>query len=184
MAIKAGEVALVLLAAGRSERFGARKLEVDLNGLPLGAHAALLFAGFGFAQHLVVVGASALNFGDYGFTPIINPAPEQGQSSSLRLGIGAVTAKACMVALADMPFVTSAHVEALMQGFDGDLIASACDRPVMPPALFGDQHFPALAALSGDQGARFLLRDAPTIMGDPLCLADIDHPDDLTKWTG
>ena len=182
VAIDASNVALVLLAAGRSERFGARKMEADLNGLPLGLHAAQLFAGFGFAQHLVVVGTSELNFDANGFVTIVNPAPEQGQSSSLRLGICAVTAKACMIALADMPFVTVDHVNAMLAQFDGDRLASSCDTRIMPPALFGERHYAPLAALTGDQGARILLRDAPHVVGDRKCLADIDHPDDLAEW--
>ena len=182
MAIDASDVALVLLAAGRSQRFGARKLEADLHGAPLGLHAARLFAGFSIAQHLAVVGPDALAFAAHGFTVIINPAPEAGQSSSLRLGVGAVTAKACLIALADMPFVTRAHVAAMFAQFDGSRLASSCAGRIMPPALFGQQHFAALMNLSGDQGARVLLRDAPFVVGDARCLADIDHPDDLAKW--
>jgi molybdenum cofactor cytidylyltransferase len=180
--IDAAQVALVLLAAGRGERFGGGKLAADLQGLPLGLHAAQLFAGFGFAQHLVVTAKSGADYGGMGYDVIINPAPEQGQASSLRLGIGKVRAKACLIALADMPFVTDAHIRALLAGFDGDRIASSCEGRLMPPALFGAAHYPGLMALEGDQGARKLLRGAPFVAADARCLADIDTEEDLKRW--
>ncbi|MEY2928372.1 MAG: hypothetical protein RL367_2849 [Pseudomonadota bacterium] len=182
MVIDADEVAIVLLAAGRSRRFGAAKLDAPLHGQALGLHAAQFYAGFGFAQHLVVKGQGGPDYAALGYTIITNPAPAQGQASSLRLGMGAVRAKACLIALADMPFVTRAHITALLDGFDGDRIASSLDGRTMPPALFGAQHFATLMALEGDQGARLLLRGARAIAGDAKCLADIDHPGDLTHW--
>jgi molybdenum cofactor cytidylyltransferase len=180
--IDADQVALVLLAAGRGERFGGGKLAADLRGLPLGLHAARLVAGFGFAQLLVVTATGGPDYGGMGYQVIVNPAPEQGQASSVRLGIATVCAKACLIALADMPFVTDAHIRALLAGFDGDRIASSCEGRVMPPALFGAAHYQALMALEGDQGARKLLQGALTVEADARCLADIDTVDDLARW--
>ncbi len=182
MPIDASNVTLVLLAAGRSQRFGGAKLNAPLNGKPMGLHAAETLAGFGFAARLAVVGRAGPDFAALGYEIMANPAPEQGQASSLRLGVGAVQTSACMIVLADMPFVTSAHIQALLEGFDGDRIASSSDGRTLPPALFGAQHFAALMALEGDHGARALLRGAPCIAGDAKCLADIDHPDDLAHW--
>jgi molybdenum cofactor cytidylyltransferase len=182
MAIDAGDVALVLLAAGQAERFGAPKLNADLQGVPLGLHAARIFARFGFAQHLVVTGKGGPDFAALGYHVIVNTAPELGQASSLRLGVSAVHTKACVIALADMPFVTDDHIRNLLAGFGGDRIASSCAGKVMPPAVFGAAHFPALMALEGDQGARKLLQDAPVVDADARCLADIDTAEDLARW--
>ena len=48
-------VAAILLAAGRSRRFGAAdKLAVDLDGLPLGLHAARTLADVPLAARILV----------------------------------------------------------------------------------------------------------------------------------
>ena len=54
----------------------------------------------------------------------------------------------------------------------------------MPPAIFPKSRFPELMALSGDQGARLLLRDAVGVLADQRILADIDTPADLAAHEG
>ena len=81
-------------------------------------------------------------------------------------------------ALGDMPFVTEAHLRALLAA-DGDMAASALDGQAMPPALFSRTRAQALLGLEGDRGAGRLLADATLVPGDAALLADIDRPSDL-----
>jgi len=183
--IGAERVALVLLAAGLSTRFGAEdKLAAPLNGLPLGLHAARTVAAIPFAARIAVTGARPLAFTSYGFTTVENDDPAAGQGRSIALGVQAARradVDAVLVMLADMPFVTAGHVRALFDGFDGNhaVVASTTGDWSGPPALFGAVHFDLLAQLSGDHGPRTLIKAADLVAALPAELADIDTRQDL-----
>ncbi|MFM9828266.1 MAG: NTP transferase domain-containing protein, partial [Sphingomonas sp.] len=178
---------LVLLAAGQSTRFGlSDKLVAPLGGKPLYRHAADTLAAVPFLGRVVISSDRDPVLGVDGFDSIVNEAPERGLSSSLVLGVGAAQrlgAAAILVALADMPFVTSAHVCALFAAADGPaaMVASAIDDRAMPPALFAAGRFADLAGSSGDQGARALLGAATLVAATAHELSDIDTPDDLAR---
>ena len=183
--IAAETVVLVLLAAGTSSRFGPRdKLAVRVDGLALGLHAARTLGSLPFAAKIAVVRAGGPDFAHHGFGIVINPDPGAGQSGSIRLGVARARLSqphAVLIALADMPFVTAAHVVALMAAFDGPdaIIASTQGDRASPPALFGMALFPLLEELTGDAGARTMLRRARLVTAPAAELADIDTPDDL-----
>ena len=180
MAIEPQKVAALLLAAGRSERFGGPKLQADLNGAPLGLHAARRVADVPFAQHIAVTGPNAPDYAPLGFHIIATDDLGAPQSHSLALGISALDdVEACLVVLADMPFITRAHIEAMLAAFDGGVLASTAGGAHMPPALFPRATFERLKALTGDQGGRGLFKDARLIAADPASLRDIDTPADL-----
>lgn len=178
-------VALVLLAAGASTRFGPRdKLAEPLGELPLGLHAARTLGRIPFAARIVVTRHGGPDFRRYGFTPVHNPDPGTGQSASIRLGLAQARLtgpKAVLIALADMPFVTVAHIEALLARFDATdpVVGSTDGRTPLPPALFGAATFDALDRLSGDAGARVLLTHAALVAAPPAELADFDTPAEL-----
>jgi molybdenum cofactor cytidylyltransferase len=182
--IEPGRVAAVLLAAGRSTRFGdADKLGAPLGGIALGLHAARLLASIPFARRIAVVAQAAPDYAALGFTTLVNERPEAGLSRSLALGVAVVgKVDAVLIALADMPFVTRAHVEHLLACYQDaiSIVASAHETP-SPPALFGAAWFDRLCALDGDRGAGLLLRQAELVHCDARSLADIDTPDDLTR---
>ncbi len=183
MAISAGRVTAVLLAAGRGERFGGDKLAAPFRGRPLGEHAAAMLGAFPFAAHIAVTGPSALDLAAFGFDCRRAP-PDAPMSVSLQLGIAAAAqteCDACLVALADMPLVPAAHLAALLAAHDGALTATLSDGTRMVPALIARSAFPSIAALTGDQGARALLRAAPGVVAPPAWLVDIDTPGDIAR---
>jgi molybdenum cofactor cytidylyltransferase len=187
MPIHPQHVACILLAAGRSERFGGDdKLLSDLFGKPLVIHAATALRALPF-QHRIIVGSSAvIDLNIEGFGSVKREFAGAPQSRSIALGVEAAMKLGCdaiMVALADMPFIPQSHFAALMAAFSGSgsIIASQSGQAIMPPALFGQQHFEALAGLSGDQGARALLERAETISLPSGADIDIDTQDDLAR---
>lgn len=178
-------VALVLLAAGRSRRFeGGDKLAEPFLGKPLAFHVVTALEAIPFLARIAVVSGTGLDFGALGCRVVENSASSSGQARSLRLGVSAARAsgaEAVLVALADMPRVTAAHVRRLMDAASGaDAIVASSDgvRPG-PPALFGAALFDALLALEGDQGARELIRRGRHVVASPAELADIDTRADL-----
>ncbi len=187
--IDADEIAVILLAAGRSQRFGETdKLSVPLGGRPLALHAAERAVELGAGRRIAVCsghGLVAVDLARRGFDVAINPHSERGLASSLAIGIGRAAesdAKAVLVLLADMPFVRTAHLRALLDRFDAKrapVVASSRAGLPMPPALFDRAHFAALLASSGDEGGRALIRSAALVAAEPDELADIDRPADL-----
>ncbi len=170
------ETALVLLAAGRSERFGASKLDQDLNGLPLGLHAARALAALPFARRVAVTGRCAIDFAAEGYAVVRNDDPARDMASSVRLGVSAAgDAAAVLLVLADMPGVTAAHVARLFAASEGaTVVASGDGERAMPPVLFAQALFPQLLALRGDHGARDLIRGARQVVAPAGMLVDVD----------
>jgi molybdenum cofactor cytidylyltransferase len=184
--IAPAQVALVLLAAGRSMRFGpADKLAWPVRGDALGLHAARRLAAVPFGAHIAVTGGG-VDYTALGYEHVPNDAPEMGQSRSIALGVARARGfAAVMIALADMPLVEEAHVMALLARVSGpsSMVASMGEHPC-PPAVFGRDWFDALSTLEGDRGARTLLSGAVLVAASPASLTDIDTLKDLAESFG
>lgn len=177
------KIAAVLLAAGRSTRFGSQdKLLALLDGIPLGLHVARTLVSLPFAARLVVTGTIDRRWP--GFEIVRNGQPELGMGRSIALGVAAARglgADGVLVALADMPRVSADHFTRLLacgQGADS-MAASSDGVNRLPPALFGAAWFDRLERLSADRGARELLDRAQIVQCPSPELIDIDDPADL-----
>ncbi len=177
----------LLLAAGLSRRFGSDdKLASDYRGRPLVQHAADTLAGLGFARRLAVVNSSgpvADMLAAAGFDIVLNQAPEDGLSSSIRLGIMELArdGRPVLIALGDMPLVPGRHFAALCAALSdtGAIAASyGLGKPTVP-AAFSTSTFPDLLDQSGDAGAQRLLASAVKVPVSSDSLLDIDRRDDL-----
>jgi CTP:molybdopterin cytidylyltransferase MocA len=158
----------VLLAAGRSRRFGRDKRLLPFRGSTLIETVAAALAA-ATAPRLVVLGpgdeviAASLETFDYRI--VVNPAPETGLGASLALAAGALAAEAAsidglIVALADQPLADVALFSALVAAGRTGGGWAACDygagaRGV--PARLPVAALARLADLAGDRGARDLL---------------------------
>ncbi|CAN5328846.1 hypothetical protein BH10PSE12_BH10PSE12_02130 [soil metagenome] len=184
-------VAVVLLAAGRSMRFGeGDKLLAAYRGKPLYRHAAETIAALPFAHRIAVVrvadraGAIHAGLAALGLTLLVNDAPETGLASSLVLAIAHVADLDCsgvLICLADMPAVPADHLIRLCETAQdiSSIVASTDGVTPSPPAFIGRAHFDALLALRGDKGARDLLERGMMIAADGRLLRDVDLPADL-----
>jgi CTP:molybdopterin cytidylyltransferase MocA len=196
-------VAAVVLAAGRSRRFGSAKLLAPLHGRPLAAHAfdvvSQARASGVVADAVAVVASGDDAVADLalaaGARTIVNDAPDRGLSGSLRRGLAALGADAgaAIILLADQPLVRQEVVAALVGGWRAGLgvvlrprYAGAPDQPGHPVLL--DRSVWALAAaLEGDRGLGSLF--PPGAAGVALIDVagrnpDVDTPDDLTTLEG
>ena len=92
-----------------------------------------------------------------------NPDFADGLSSSLKAGIARVGAEAAgaMIVLGDMPGVSSADLDRLIEAFRKDgghsVVRAAHDGRRGNPVLLPRALFPAIAYLEGDTGARHLV---------------------------
>ncbi len=178
---------LVLLAAGRSLRFGDDdKLAADFLGQPLAMHVVTALEDVPFLARVAITSGTALDFGVRGYREIANPATEEGLSGSVRLGVAAAQAAgaaAMLIALADMPRVTAAHIYRLLDAAEGTdfVVASSDGVQPGPPALFAEARFAELAGAAGDAGGRAMIRGGVHIIASPDELIDVDTPDDLAR---
>jgi molybdenum cofactor cytidylyltransferase len=190
--------ASIILAAGAASRFGGNKLSAMLHDQMLGLYAAQMICSMGFGEVIAVCDPAQTSlcdaYRDLGIKVVENNAPERGQSASLQLGIAAIASQSrishapasILIALADMPCVTPAHLHAMFAAYavagEAQPVAShngVAKLPpvILPPALYQANNF------TGDQGARSYLASAIEIYGDPKMLCDVDHPDDLDALT-
>ncbi len=186
--IAEAEVAGILLAAGLSQRFGSPKLSAPFHGKPLALHAAETLARFRFGQLICVwsgaTGPVVETIAALGYRMVEQQRPELGLGSSVACGVSSALPagpRAILVALADMPVVSSGHIAKLLWTFTDDraIVASSNNRTAMPPALFGRRYFEELLELAGDRGAQQLLVNAPCVEAMPGELVDIDSPMDM-----
>lgn len=183
--MEAKQVVIAVLAAGNARRFGSDKLMADLDGAPLGVRAARTLADMGAAAHFAVCQPKAVIASLYtgaGYAVVENSNVNLGLSGSLHLAVAAAAktqAHALLIALADMPFITAAHIDALIMACDGEILASSDGNQPMPPAIFPRATWPFLLETTGDAGARQILARARTLPAPIGSLRDIDTPDDL-----
>jgi molybdenum cofactor cytidylyltransferase len=176
----------ILLAAGRSTRYGANKLLQSLNGEPLAHHAARTLSTIAFAHRVAVIGSTDLDLADFGFTTILAP-PLAPMSGSIACGIEAIAGldcDACLIALADMPLIPVRHFIALLDAHDDQVTATGNGALKTVPAIFSRAMFPALRALEGDRGAVGLLSAAPVVEAESRWMADVDTRFDLIRIQG
>lgn len=184
--IAAEDTALLLLAAGQSRRFGAgpSKLDAVLEGRPLGIHVVETLAVLPFHARLAVVRRSLIDYASHGYATIVNDDPVGDMASSLRLGVrraAEVKPQALLVVLSDMPRVTAGHIQRLLAAADGPsaIVASADGDAPRPPAVFGCALLPLLERLSGDSGARDIIRRGKHVHAPAEELVDIDTLEQL-----
>lgn len=188
----APDVAVAVLAAGQSRRFGeADKLAALFRGKPLGLHVTDTLAELPFAHRFIIAGTPAHpcveGWQAAGFEVIINADSASGMGSSLALAAELARkaeVSALLVALADMPLVPPSHFESLMErARPHTLRASHNGTSATPPALFGMEHFDRLTQAKGDEGARKLIRRADFFDCPSRLLVDIDDPETLASLT-
>jgi molybdenum cofactor cytidylyltransferase len=183
------KIAALLLAAGKSSRFGANKLMHPLNDQPIALHAAIALKS-AFPDALAVVSPGSpvqAVLEQAGLRAVVSERAAEGMGESLKTGIAATQdADGWVVALADMPFIRPAtHLaieRALRRG--AAIAAPTCEGERGHPVGLSSRFREELLSLEGDAGARFILkRHAAEIalieVGDPGVLKDIDTPQDL-----
>jgi molybdenum cofactor cytidylyltransferase len=189
-------IAALILAAGRSTRFGgkdATKVVAELSGVPLVrwvAGAALSSRArpvIAVTGHAADQTAAALEGCDVGIVHAADYAA--GLAHSLRAGLAAVpaTADGAVVLLADMPLVTSPLIDRLIDAFGSSADAAAVvptyDGRRGNPVLIARKLFAAVAALEGDRGAGQILAVAQDVVECPVTdaaiVTDVDTLADL-----
>lgn len=188
-------VTAIVLAGGRSSRFGRNKLAEPIGGQPLLEYAIDAVRPFA-SEILVVVAPEASQPVPPNATLVHDPSPFQGPLAGLLAGLDAAREAIVLVAAGDMPELFPAVVDALLASLDDIEIDAAvlehAGRPrPLPMAMRRDPARVTAAALI-DAGER-RLRSLPEALAtaviteatwrafdpDGRTMRDIDTPADL-----
>ncbi|MGO7872267.1 NTP transferase domain-containing protein [Rhizobium leguminosarum] len=200
--MREASVAIVILAAGKASRMGEgwrHKLLAEFDGVPLVRRSALTALAADAASVIVVTGhrrseiEAALD--GLALTFIDNPDYASGMASSLMAGFSsrdADSAEGILVMLADMPGISTTHLDALISAFrnaGGKAVVRAVSQgkpgnPVILPRSLSQ----AVLRLEGDVGARDIIATSglPVLdvdVGD-AALLDVDTPDEVLAAGG
>jgi CTP:molybdopterin cytidylyltransferase MocA len=187
-------VVILLPAAGASTRMrGADKLLEEVRGQPLLRDRVDLALGTGCTVAVTLpINADARRAALDGLNVTLLPVPDAatGMSASLRTGAAWAMvqhAAAVMVLLPDLPDLTAEDINTLLQANDFEHIFRACDANGTPghPVILPARLLPDLTRVTGDTGARDLLRAHP-VTPVPLpgshATTDLDTPEAWAAW--
>ena len=181
----------VILAAGSSRRFPVNKLL-----RPLPTNTCLLDIAYQHASALtpnvlLVINADAQmqqHCLAHRYNTLLNPQADTGMASSIACAVAATPqADGWAVFLADVPCIEPATLKLLADSWSAhEVTVPVYQQRHGHPVIFSGEWFTTLCALSGDQGARGLLRNNPAVYrletNDAGVCFDIDTESDWEAY--
>ena len=194
------QVGAVLLAAGAGSRLGHRpKSLLELGGVPLIRRQLIALFGAGVDEVVVVLGHHAELIEPavmtFPVTLVRNAHPDEGQVSSQRLGLAALTGKldAVIVALADQPLINAQDITALMAAFEARPAGTSVVYPKVNgergnPVMFTAEVREQILASAANVGCRQwqaanAVAVTPFVTDNRRYKVDIDTPEDIERFT-
>lgn len=165
----AARLAVVVLAAGQSRRFGAaNKLLAQIAGKPLARHVTTSLVGLPRAFGVVVTRNRNISglFRSACFR-IVVPEKAGTHSESLRAGLRYAErhgASHVLLLLADMPGIKSQYLKEMSKKIGIHPVISEHNKTTRPPALIPRSLYRRLLQLRGDRGAAAILRSRPDLI--------------------
>lgn len=192
-------VGAVLLAAGAGARMGGRpKPLLELGGVPLIRRQLIALSGAGIDEVVVVLGHHADLIEPvvqaFPVTVVRNPRPDDGQVSSQRLGLQALTGKldAMLVALADQPLLHAQDMTALISAYkkrpEGtSVVFPQVDGLPGNPVIFSAEVREQILAGAADLGCRQWRQAHPEaahafVTDNRRYRVDMDTEDDIHRF--
>jgi molybdenum cofactor cytidylyltransferase len=176
-------IGAVILAAGRSSRFGRPKQLVRFEGQTLLERAITAAIEGGCRPVVVVIGSDAAeiatDLASKSVSVVENRDSTAGIGTSIRAGVRhlsyvAPESNAVVLMVCDQPFVRAATVIDLITRWTKtgkSIVASSYSNTLGVPALFDSSCFGELFQLAGDRGAK------PIIFADPERVAAVSFPE-------
>jgi len=196
------KLAVIVLAAGESKRFGSPKQLALWEGLPLLQRVVDLVIDFGFkpwvalgGHHDSIIQHEKINLES---CQVVNVDDwSKGLSASIKATLGKLikeqkSLKGVIFLLADQPLLGQRELEKLFCAADEDHTQIICSEylingqaSVGVPAYFPKQYFESLMLLEGDKGAKQVIqKNKYKAIPMKKRLYDIDTPADLLELVG
>jgi len=186
-------IGVIILAAGSSSRLGHPKQLVRYRGKTLLQHTMDVLEQDFFHPKIVVLGANDAtirkDLKTQSFQLITNPDWAEGMASSLKQGLKHALElfpdlDAIVVSVSDQPGVRDELFKSIIQLYSHGvkIVASKYQEAVGVPVLFDKQFFTSILKLSGDQGAKSIMKanlDQVQYVDFDLGWLDIDKPEDI-----
>jgi molybdenum cofactor cytidylyltransferase len=165
------KIGIIVLAAGGSTRFGTPKQLYKYEGKSLIRRAASTALSCDAEPVIISLGsdheAIEKEVAGLQVTIVFNPTWRSGMASSLTVALRHLTTfqndiDAVMFMLCDQPQVTSEMLTNLIQTYEskgGPIVAAEYSSTLGVPALFDRSMFGELFDLTGDQGAKSVIKD-------------------------
>jgi molybdenum cofactor cytidylyltransferase len=188
--------AAIILAAGASSRMGRPKPLLPFQGEPMLRRIARTATDAGCAPVLAVLGAHVAacqeTLAGLPVMPILHENWSAGLGSSLRAGLAAALAVApdapgVFALLCDQPLIDADLLNVMAETLHRTarpVVACGYCETVGAPALFRRDFLPRLADVTGDAGARSILKkhaDAVAVVPFPPAATDVDTPNDYRR---
>ncbi len=183
------KVGIVLLAAGGSSRMGFPKQLIEFQGKKLIQIVAERLLACRCFPTTVMLGGHSREILPYlqGYELDIleNLDWQSGMATSIRCAVSFVEAHYpdlthLMFALVDQPFVEAEHYYALVEAAEkgpDKVVAALYGGQPGAPVILPRKYFPMLMRLTGDQGARAVIRNLPADQ-----LLTVDMPTAMIDW--
>jgi len=183
--------AAVILAAGKSSRFGGQKVLVDWNGQPLIRHIALHAIEAGLSPVIVVLGAwlgpieRSLVGLDIKF--VHNTDYEKGMGSSLRSGFKVLpnAVDGAFLFLGDHPYVDQSLIKSMIDHHgNSDVVLPAYEGKPGHPVLWNSSTFGRIVNMDDNETGRTIQKGFACFFldwPDPMILRDIDTREDYQR---
>ena len=192
-------VGAVLLAAGKGARLGGRpKCLLELGGVPLIRRQLIALSGAGVEEVVVVLGHHAEHIEPvvqaFPVTLARNLAPQDGQVSSLRIGLAALTGKldAVLVALADQPLINAQDITSLIAAYKQRAEGTSVVVPMVGgepgnPVMFSAEVREQILTRGADVGCRQRRAANPQavhafVTDNRRFRVDVDTEDDIARF--
>ncbi|NSL90664.1 nucleotidyltransferase family protein [Chitinophaga sp. Mgbs1] len=184
---------IIILAAGASKRLGTPKQQLVFEDKKLLQRITDTALQTTCTPVIVVLGAYAAGIREDITTTaahtVVNTRWPEGMGGSIRTGMDALLrishdVSSTFLLLCDQPYITTPLLQEMMQlqtTTGKNIIASAYNDIAGTPVLFHQSFFPQLLSLTGQEGARKILRAHPQDIATvdfPQGAIDIDTPDD------
>ena len=182
------KIAMIMLAAGNSRRFGANKLLYEIDGIPMYRHvleqlddtkkkieniyseysdivqlnnlyrnnitAKIICNIIVITQYDAIAEAAKTKE----IQVLYNPHPEDGISSSVKIGLNAsLDADAVLFTVSDQPWLTSETICELIHVFlntSKGIACVSCQGKMGNPCIFDRKYYNELLSLEGDKGGK------------------------------
>lgn len=179
------QAAAVILAAGASARFGSPKQLARIGDATMLETVVEIARSAGLSPIIVVIPSTIPS--PAGVIAVVNDAPDEGMSRSLRLGINALPdeATAALIMLGDQPAVPATVIEDILHARgERPIVAASAAGLLGPPVLLERAAFAMATAATGDEGLRRVIRGNPNLVR-PIEVGehavDVDTPADLER---
>lgn len=187
------DYAVVVLAAGFGNRFGKNKLMEKVSGQAMYLHIIEQLKYFPKMPKYIVTQYPAImkEAQKWEINPVENPVPQQGISSSIRMGLKRCLkehpeVRGILFCVADQPGISSGtlcRMIGMAQKSPEKIICAGHGRGRGNPVLWPHTYFQELLELSGDIGGRQIIKKYPSEIlvceTRPEELKDIDRKSDF-----